>query len=878
MIQVVGRRLIIPDCDRLIGFEDDNDSRTVLIGVLNSTLCDVFGDTSGISASLLVRYKDSFSDEGVVHLLAPGKNTDKHTVWCWDIESGCVKKSGVVDIQLYLKKPQSDTENIVWHSDIDLMYIGDSIKLGNFAEGGEQMTAFEALLTRMGVVLDDMRSTSANVSNDKIAVEQMKSSVSASEQNIQTLSENAKKASISAQRSAEQAAKSAEEAKEASKITKEHSEHLNNKENPHNVTAEQIGAYTKEEIDTKLENKSDSDHTHTASEVGAYTKEEVGELLDEALKNVPTEGGSPSLNTNISIGDDNFSAGQNNSVGTRGFWIGGYQGTNGASGYYDLFLSSEHRTYEKEKVKEIASKIQEIILSGEQIYWTLKNGMNCDHWGTVTATSTANLNSTDAINEDAEDFCVRIWVTNFYSNEDPSALAHSEDTVTYPRIYPNYPALKENIKNNHGASGKEATLFLCGYPELGGDVLYDKQYSFGEDNINQGEYSFNVGKGNRAYGKYSSNQGSNNKAGYNCHTFGRNIDLAFAQECLSVGKDNLIGSFANHSTQFGQGLVAHNSFVNQFGLGLVAYKQFVSQFGRYNYPKARNLVEVGCGTSDDYRKNIFEVDEQGLVSSNEKYLPMQKVISRTVSFSGINNLINHNDGIVANKSFVNPKIGVTTSSTNTFAHYLYISPQHYSITAGETYCLIIQADLANVAGAECLFLANNTSVYNVPLEEGKNYLVLPFTASEDIINGDGFGYGCCIHNPNGNNVSYTLRNARLCKVVDLCYVDNAYNTDTELICFDHDIVHLNEVIDAQTFENEFIVVQAFDDNIFVVPLVDNAGAPKIDLYSSNDFIKDAKAKLFGAIDAIILKSSTEGSTKKFRITVDDSGTLTATQI
>ena len=39
--------------------------------------------------------------------------------------------------------------------------------------------------------------------------------------------------------------------------------HTNNKSNPHGVTAAQVGAYTKAEVDSKLSGKADSDHTHT---------------------------------------------------------------------------------------------------------------------------------------------------------------------------------------------------------------------------------------------------------------------------------------------------------------------------------------------------------------------------------------------------------------------------------------------------------------------------------------------------------------------------------------------------------------------------------------------------------------------------------------
>ena len=73
--------------------------------------------------------------------------------------------------------------------------------------------------------------------------------------------------------------------------------HVGNKDNPHKVTAEQVGAYSKYEVDLKvgsvamLVDNVDSrfnnhkinhqnPHNVTAEQVGAYTKEEVDELVD----------------------------------------------------------------------------------------------------------------------------------------------------------------------------------------------------------------------------------------------------------------------------------------------------------------------------------------------------------------------------------------------------------------------------------------------------------------------------------------------------------------------------------------------------------------------------------------------------------------------
>lgn len=71
--------------------------------------------------------------------------------------------------------------------------------------------------------------------------------------------------------------------------------HVKNTNNPHAVTAEQVGAYTKSEVETKLDEKADrsvmmshfsdttNPHIVTAMQIGAYTREEVDTKMDGKL-------------------------------------------------------------------------------------------------------------------------------------------------------------------------------------------------------------------------------------------------------------------------------------------------------------------------------------------------------------------------------------------------------------------------------------------------------------------------------------------------------------------------------------------------------------------------------------------------------------------
>ena len=79
--------------------------------------------------------------------------------------------------------------------------------------------------------------------------------------------------------------------------------HAAHSDNPHGVTAEQVGAYTKSEVNTKLDAKADRsvmvshfyDHTNphavTAEQVGAYTKDEINTRLDEKADKATTVAG-----------------------------------------------------------------------------------------------------------------------------------------------------------------------------------------------------------------------------------------------------------------------------------------------------------------------------------------------------------------------------------------------------------------------------------------------------------------------------------------------------------------------------------------------------------------------------------------------------------
>lgn len=61
-----------------------------------------------------------------------------------------------------------------------------------------------------------------------------------------------------------------------------------------------------------------------------------------------------------------------------------------------------------------------------------------------------------------------------------------------------------------------------------------------------------------------------------------------------------------------------------------------------------------------------------------------------------------------------------------------------------------------------------------------------------------------------------------------------------------------------------------------VPVIQSAAVGQTIMVKSVD--ENGKPTEWEIVDPNVLASSTEGSTKKFKITVDDSGTLTATEV
>ena len=164
--------------------------------------------------------------------------------------------------------------------------------------------------------------------------------------------------------------------------------------------------------------------------------------------------------------------------------------------------------------------------------------------------------------------------------------------VTYEYIA---PSLGFSIQNRE-TDETDASLFLCGYKDIG---VIDIELN-----------SLVYGNNNCCCAKNSMTVGENLKAGENVRLFGEDIDARNAKDSFSTGRNNIIEGFVKNIFQHGVGLVS-------------AYSDQI-QFGRYNENKERNILEIGIGDNSLDRKNIFEIDKDGNMYVNGDMIKIEK--------------------------------------------------------------------------------------------------------------------------------------------------------------------------------------------------------------------------------------------------------------
>lgn len=252
MIKVTGRKLYIPQSDKILGFQGDNLCETRHFLITDNNI-------SVLSFKLDVLEYDCCID-------LEKEKTETGVLLTWQITSGITQNGGMLNVQLR----GFNTENeLVWHSEIETFFVGDSVNASKKIEN-VALTEFEQIEKRATLAKNEA------IDYALIAKEHLQSCEDVRDE-------------------CGEYAKECEE--NVSVFSGVLDIHKNDEDNPHKVTAQQVGAYSTSEIDVALGTKANdydlythkvdrsNPHGVTAGQVGAYTKEETNGIVNLAVSN-----------------------------------------------------------------------------------------------------------------------------------------------------------------------------------------------------------------------------------------------------------------------------------------------------------------------------------------------------------------------------------------------------------------------------------------------------------------------------------------------------------------------------------------------------------------------------------------------------------------
>lgn len=239
MITIIGRRLIIPDCDRILGVVGDKNT-PVKIKLSENTLESYLpGAKSFGDVAIILKLEHETTTVTVPPILCVH---DKEGVYVGDLSILSSVKSGLVSAQAMIVLPGSATDDTalddaesIWQSDEDYFYIADDIELKSFSDSSDTYNDFQNLLAAVAKNV-------VAAESEKKAAETAKEAAETAESNAEGAEERINEAVTSFNEAYGDFSLQAEKAKE----------HYDSGSNPHEVTAKQVGAYTKEEVDKKL--------------------------------------------------------------------------------------------------------------------------------------------------------------------------------------------------------------------------------------------------------------------------------------------------------------------------------------------------------------------------------------------------------------------------------------------------------------------------------------------------------------------------------------------------------------------------------------------------------------------------------------------------
>lgn len=257
------RSASIPQTERLIGFENDHLVEKRLFYVVDPSLngftfkLDVENTSDIVSLTPV-------TDSAVDALFQESGETPSGVLLQWDITRGVLEDGGIITVQLRA----FDTEGKhIWHSEKMDFIAGTSVKATEEASSEATLTEFEQIEMRVDKALADVDAAKGDITDKYNEIVQLGDAYQEAMENVGTLEQ-------------------------------ETAAHYADKDNPHEVTAEQVGTYKKAEIDAKTapfeEHLKDFSNPHlvTSEQIGTYSKAEIdaqAEVTAKALEDANSE-------------------------------------------------------------------------------------------------------------------------------------------------------------------------------------------------------------------------------------------------------------------------------------------------------------------------------------------------------------------------------------------------------------------------------------------------------------------------------------------------------------------------------------------------------------------------------------------------------------
>lgn len=290
MITIIGRKLVIPDCDRVLGASGDSGTK-IRVRLSEETVKRYFPDgatVDNVGITLIMEYKENKSafPSVALHYAKDGVHEGYVTI-------AETRTPGLLVARALLTYAHGDS-NVAMQTEEDYFLVSDDIDASDVTDTGNTYTAWNA-------VLKDIKDASADAVEAKDKAEEYAKTASGVTENIKAFNEAYGDFS-----------KQAEKAKE----------HYDSRSNPHEVIASQVGAYSKHEVDLQVgsvamlvdnvdsrlnnhEINHQNPHKVTAEQVGSYDKAYIDVFFESVfteLRGHKTDDGNPHKVTANQVG------------------------------------------------------------------------------------------------------------------------------------------------------------------------------------------------------------------------------------------------------------------------------------------------------------------------------------------------------------------------------------------------------------------------------------------------------------------------------------------------------------------------------------------------------------------------------------------------